>query len=283
LGFLRWFESNISEKARYAPIVLIPIEIVRKSAKQGYIIRTREEETQINITLLEMLKQEFGITISELNTLPHDENGVDINRIFNIITQAIIDKAKWRIEEHAFIGLFSFSQFIMWNDIRNRSDDLQKNKIVASLMSGKMEWEQVGKMQEANNLDDTVLPKDVAVPLSVDSSQLAAIYESNKGTSFVLHGPPGTGKSQTITNIIANALYHDKTVLFIAEKMEALSVVQRRLTTIGLNPFCLEIHSNKAKKKYVLNQLEEVLEIGNMQSKMNMKNTLIILKILDMN
>lgn len=259
LGFLKWYESDVSERERYAPIVLIPIEIVRKSVQKGYVIRIREEEPQMNITLLEMLRQDFGLTIGGLDPLPTDDSGIDLKRVFNIFRQAVMDKSRWDVEELAFIGLFSFSQFIMWNDIRNRSEDLKKNKIVASLMSQKMEWEPTDEFPAPNTLDETFKPMDLAVPISADSSQLSAISASGKDNSFVLHGPPGTGKSQTITNIIANALYQGKSVLFIAEKIAALSVVQKRLEAIGLGPFCLELHSNKAKKKDVLDQLDHCL------------------------
>ncbi|MGB8451557.1 MAG: DUF3320 domain-containing protein [Anaerocolumna sp.] len=262
LGFLKWYESDISEKERYAPLVLIPIDIVRKSAQKGYVIRIRDEEPQMNITLLEMLRQDFGLTIGGLDPLPADERGIDLKRVFNTVRQAVMDKSKWDVEELAFIGLFSFSQFIMWNDIRNRSEELKENKIVASLLSGKMEWEPTSDFPSPDTLDEDYSPVDLAVPISADSSQLSAICAAGKGNSFVLHGPPGTGKSQTITNIIANALFHGKSVLFIAEKMAALSVVQNRLESIGLAPFCLELHSNKAKKKDVLEQLEKVLELG---------------------
>ena len=85
IGLLRWYESNVSEKARYAPLILIPIEIIRKSASQGYIIRAREEETQINVTLLELLKRGFGFNVSSLMELPRDENGVDIKTISELL------------------------------------------------------------------------------------------------------------------------------------------------------------------------------------------------------
>ena len=94
-------------------------------------------------------------------------------------------------------------------------------------------------------MDKQLSPTDIVLPIIADSSQLEAIYEAVHDKTFILHGPPGTGKSQTITNIIANALYKGKRVLFVAEKMAALSVVQNRLAAIGLAPFCFEIHSNK--------------------------------------
>ena len=149
----------------------------------------------------------------------------------------------------------------MWNDIHNNADKLKENKIVASLISGKMEWETSETLVLESNLDQEYLPSDIALPISADSSQLEAICAAVQDKSFVLHGPPGTGKSQTITNIIANALYQGKKVLFVAEKMAALSVVQKRLTDIGLDSFCLELHSNKSKKSTILEQLQKTTEV----------------------
>ena len=262
IGFLKWYESGISEKPRYAPLVMLPVDIIRKSAQRGYVFRLRDEEPQFNVTLLEMLRMNFGMTVTGLDPLPLDAHGIDIKMVFHIIRQMVMDKPRWDVEELAFMGIFSFTQFIMWNDIRNRVDDLKRNKIVSSLISGQMEWKSDISFPSPDVLDDTVAPVDLAVPISADSSQLGAIYAAGQGHSFVLHGPPGTGKSQTITNIIANALYQGKSVLFVAEKMAALTVVEKRLSAIGLGDFCLELHSNKARKKDVLDQLEKALNVG---------------------
>ncbi|MFB9324397.1 DUF3320 domain-containing protein [Paenibacillus aurantiacus] len=257
LGLLKWYESPVSEAPRYAPIVLLPVDIIRRSSRQGYVIRARDEEPQINVTLLEMIKQDFGIGIGGLDPLPRDEKGIALKQVFNVFRHALIQVPRWDVEESACLGLFSFGQFVMWNDIRSRSEELAENRIVASLMAGKLQWQ--GAADDAVALDNTS-PSSLAVPISADSSQLAAIQAAGSGESFVLHGPPGTGKSQTITNMIASALASGKKVLFVAEKMAALSVVQRRLEQIGLGPFCLELHSNKSTKKAVLDQLNAVLE-----------------------
>ena len=256
LGMLRWYETKRSTKARYAPIILIPIEMVRKSAVQGYVIRLRDEEPQMNITLLEKLKQDFGIDVLGLDPLPCDEHGVDIRMVLTVMRQAVMEQTRWDVLECANIGIFSFSQFVMWNDIRNRTEDLMRNKVVRSLMDGQLCWE-----AEPMDIGDQVNENDVLLPMPADASQLYAIQAACNGESFVLHGPPGTGKSQTITSLIANALAQGKSVLFVAEKMAALQVVQKRLENIGVGPFCLELHSNKSKKKDVLEQLRRATEV----------------------
>jgi len=266
LGFLRWFETEQSEKPRYAPVVLIPVDIVRNVRDKGYIIRSRQEETQINVTLLEYLKQDHDLNIPGLDPLPLDDHGIDLPLVFNTIRQCIMGKPRWNIEEIAFVGLFSFSQFVMWSDLRSRSTEIESNKVVSSLINGSLSWQPKEFDVTVDNIDEKIGPSDMAVPLTADSSQLVAAAAAADGQSFVLHGPPGTGKSQTIANMIANALYKGKTVLFVAEKMAALNVVQKRLAAIGLDPFCLELHSNKTNKSAVLSELNKALEVGRIKS-----------------
>ncbi|MFK7693003.1 DUF3320 domain-containing protein [Paenibacillus sp. HJGM_3] len=260
LGLLRWYESPASELARYAPVVLVPVELIRRSSSAGFVLRARDEEPQINITLLEMLRQDFGHHIGGLDPLPRDEKGIDLAGIFTTIRHVVMRMPRWDIVESALLGLFSFNRFVMWNDIRSRADDLAKNKVVASLMAGRMQWEPGESFPDPAQLDELYAPDQLPLPISADSSQITAVCAANEGKSFVLHGPPGTGKSQTITNLIATALGNGKTVLFVAEKMAALSVVQSRLEQIGLGPYCLELHSNKSTKKAVLDQLRRTLE-----------------------
>ncbi len=254
LGLLRWFETPKSTRPRYAPVILLPVEIVRKSAAQGYVVRLRDDDAQINVTMLEKLKQDFGIAVGGLDPLPTDEHGIDVRRVLTVLRKAVMNQQRWDVLESAWLGIFSFSQFVMWNDLRSR--DLTKNRIVRSLMDGKLCWP-----AEDMTIGQKVSEDGVYLPLSADASQLFAIREACAGKSFVLHGPPGTGKSQTITTLIANALAQGKTVLFVAEKRAALEVVQRRLSKIGIGPFCLELHSNKSKKRDVLEQLRAATEV----------------------
>jgi len=265
LGMLKWYESAKSEQPRYAPILLLPVDIIRRSGK-NYIIRKRDEDTILNITLVELLKQSFNINLDVLKVLPTDDSGLDVKLIFTYFRRAIIEQKNWNVLEESMLGLFSFNKFVMWNDIHSNADKLHENTVVASLMEKRNTQEADPEGVDARDIDKHHAPMDFAIPLDVDSSQMEAIVESGRGRSFILHGPPGTGKSQTITNMIANALYHNKRVLFVAEKMAALSVVQSRLAKINLAPFCLELHSNKATKKHFLQQMDEVLKVTKIKS-----------------
>ena len=266
LGKLKWYETPKNEKERFAPILLLPVEIVRKGGGAGYVVRGREEEVILNTTLVELLKQQFKIDISGLNPLPKDEKGVDVSAVFESIRGHITSQNGWEVVEESMLGLFSFNKFVMWNDIHTNAHKLKENVILTSLMENRITWEDKIPEVNAREVDKTLEPSQFAIPLDVDSSQLEAVIESGEGKSFILHGPPGTGKSQTITNMIADALYRGKRVLFVAEKMAALSVVQKRLARIGLDPFCLELHSNKVTKSHFLSQMQRALDVVHIQS-----------------
>lgn len=262
LGMLKWYETEKSQRPRYAPILLIPIDIVRHGGNRGYAIRSRDEDTILNVTLCELLKQQFEMSLDGLNPLPVDDHGVDVKRIFTAVRQCIRDMNRWDVIEEAMIGLFSFNKFVMWNDIHTNAALIHQNPVVSSLMDGRVKWTDTSEPTDARRLDSSMQPAAFATPLDVDSSQLEAVIDSGQGKSFILYGPPGTGKSQTISNMIANALYQGKRVLFVAEKMAALEVVQKRLKKLGLDPFCLEIHSNKATKAHFLDQLQQAIDVA---------------------
>ncbi len=265
MGLLKWYETEKSVVPRYAPLVMLPVRLVRKSAGV-YVLRMREEEATFNTTLMEMLRQQFGIVFSGLSPLPKDNSGVDMRAIFSIVRAHVKDFARWDVVEEAMLGLFSFSKFVMWNDIHNNSELMRRNQIVDALLQKQFKSQAEEDTDiDVRDADRNLHPTALALPVDVDSSQLEAVMESGQERSFILYGPPGTGKSQTITNIISNALYHGKRVLFVAEKMAALQVVQARMEKIGLAPFCLEMHSNKMTKSHLLHQLQSVLELAQTQ------------------
>ncbi len=255
-GFLKWYEKDRKEPC-YAPILLIPVELVKKFGIK-YTMRRRDEDVQFNVTVSEKLRQDFKIDFDSFSKeLPTDENGVDVPKIFEQIREVVKPLKTWEVVESCVLGLFSFSQFVMWNDMHSHRDEIAQNKIVKSLINGQLEWD-----YQDISANGKVPEEDVYLPIVADASQLAAIKRAGEGTSFVLHGPPGTGKSQTITSIIANCLANGKKVLFAAEKKAALDVVYKRLEKIGIAPFCLELHSNKVRKSYVLDQLKIASEVS---------------------
>ncbi len=257
-GFLKWTDDK-KEGSYYAPVVLVPVELVRKFGVGRYVMRKIDDDAVVNITLLEKLKQDFDILVPELEgDIPSDEHGINVQGVFDTLKGALVSKPDWEIIDACVLGMFKFSQFVMWHDLHNYREEIASNKIVESLIEGRLTWEYEDMEKAGAGFSDE---SSVYLPISADASQLYAIKRACDGSSFVLHGPPGTGKSQTITSIIANAVANGQKVLFAAEKKAALDVVYSRLGRIGLAPFCLELHSNKVRKGYVLDQLKEAYEV----------------------
>ncbi len=263
VGVLEWRETEYTERVHRAPLLLVPVELKRKSVLEGFSLRRIDEETRLNFTLMEMLRQQFQKEIAGLDPLPEDENGVDVGRVLQIFRDAVRNLKGWEVKEEVWLGQFSFTKFLLWKDLADRLDDLTRNRIVNHLIHGAgSPYENPPHDVRPPDLDDQFPPSHIFCPRSADSSQLAAVMAAAAGHDFVLEGPPGTGKSQTITNIIAHCLAHGKRVLFVAEKRAALDVVHRRLREEGLEPFCLELHSNKIGKADVLAQFERSLKFG---------------------
>ena len=251
LGFLK-FVSREDNKTRFAPLVLVPVVMKRAKGNEDFAVEA-DGEYFVNSTLLEYLKQEFNIDIRGLGG---DVSALKISEILAMVLAEIAPMKGWDVSKDAYLATFSFQRYLMWNDIRNHFDALKKNKIVSALMG-----ERLARQETSVPSEDESDPEDTLIPLPADSSQYSAVALSRTGASFVLHGPPGTGKSQTITNIIANAVEDGKRVLFVAEKKAALDVVKKRLDQIGIGEFCLEIHSNKTDKADVLRRLENTLSL----------------------
>ncbi|MEN6520926.1 MAG: DUF3320 domain-containing protein [Armatimonadota bacterium] len=261
LGFLAWYESGSSSQRRLAPIILIPLEIERKSVQEGFSINQGDDDPIVNVTLLELLEHDFQLSVPGMDPIPRDDHGIDVSGILTAFRKAVKMIDRWEVVDMACIGHFSFTKFLMWRDLEVRTEDIQKNKVVSHLINTPHEtYKTSGELPDPDALDDTHKPSEMFCPMEADSSQLAAVCAAVEGRSFVLHGPPGTGKSQTITNLIAHALANGKSVLFVSEKMAALSVVHRRLVQSGLGAFCLEVHSNKSHKKDVVEQLGKALD-----------------------
>ncbi|MBV1708121.1 MAG: DUF3320 domain-containing protein [Hyphomicrobiales bacterium] len=257
IGFLKWAPHDNAGPYR-APLLLIPVQLQRKSVRSGFHLALHEDETRFNPTLLQLLKRDFGLSLPQLESdLPSDGSGVDVGGILKLVRQNIKDIKRFEVVDRVVLTTLSFTKYLMWKDLVDRTEVLKRNPVVRHLIDTPTHSYvgEGGEFIEPTRLDDLIHPSELFAPLSADSSQIAAVVAAQRGTDFVLFGPPGTGKSQTITNMITNCLAHGKTVLFVSQKTAALEVVRRRLGDVGLGSYCLEVHSTKAQKSSVVSQL----------------------------
>lgn len=262
LGFLVWTQDGKDARRLRAPLILIPVHLDRQAVRSGFSLTLHEDEPRFNLTLLEMLRQDFHLNIPGISgELPRDDSGLDVAAIWRTVAVAIKDMPGWEVAQEVCLGQFSFAKYLMWKDLAERTDQLRTCPVVRHLIDTPTQtYADRADFVAPQRLDKILPPEQNYCPLPADSSQLSAVLAAAKGQDFVLEGPPGTGKSQTIANLIAQCLAMNKTVLFVAEKTAALNVVYRRLRAVGLGEFCLELHSNKANKLNVLTQLKESWE-----------------------
>jgi hypothetical protein len=270
LGFLKWFESDNSTP-RYAPLLLLPTQIERNPLGASFTISAGDGETVFNTALVQKLRNDFKIDLSGLaSNLPEDESGIDVERVFYDVTQAVMSLKRFEVVHLAMLGPFEYRKQVMAKDLKDiaGAKETSPNDFLCRLeprfAPNSRSMESMGgnvrPFARAQDLDDLIPPGDLPLVVDCDSSQLRAVHAAISGRSFVLHGPPGTGKSQTISNMIACLLSAGKRVLFVAEKRAALSVVARRLDRVGLGTACLELHSEKSDPSHVAASLVDALD-----------------------
>ena len=251
-GFLEWRQKP-TEAPILSPLVLIPVTLEISSILEPYKLKRMDEDIVVNPTLEYVLRSDYNVILPEFNSADDDLLEY-LQSIQNAVSQS-----GWRVVCEANLGLLSFLKIVMYKDLDKYKDRIFANPVVQAFCGDPSALPEV-KDEWKDYEHDKTSPINTFQVVNADASQQDAILLSKEGVSFVLQGPPGTGKSQTITNIIAEGLADGKKILFVSEKMAALSVVYRRLQEVNLAGYCLSLHNYKAQKKQVINDLVSTLD-----------------------
>lgn len=258
LGFLTWFEDVNSDRPREAPLVLLPVELIRNARTSTYDLKLRDDDLITNLPLQRRLAEDFGLKLPDLEA----DDDWSPSDYFDTVDEMIADRPRWKVDRDGIqLGFFSFSKLLMYLDLALEAwpdGTLEQHELTRGLLYEGFEPEEP-LFGPDDRLDEVLPPDKLFHVVDADASQARVIEEVRSGRNLVVQGPPGTGKSQTITNIIATAAREGRTVLFVAEKMAALSVVHDRLVKHGLRDICLELHSKTANKKAVHAELARTL------------------------
>jgi very-short-patch-repair endonuclease len=259
-GIIEWRDAAAADESSRAPLIFVPVELKRKTVNARYALQAFDDDVVANSSLNELCQTQFGFSMPAF-----DVEKDDLEDYLQRAQEALASLPGWKYTPEIHLGLFSFSKLLMYRDLDPRNwpaaDHLADHALIQSLTLGISSEPHDGEgIPDPAKLDEMVDPADCFQVVDADSSQQAAILAAKRGLSLVIDGPPGTGKSQTITNIIAESLAAGKTVLFVSEKSAALEVVKRRLTEAGLGDFVLELHSRQASKRAVLEEINRVLE-----------------------
>ena len=258
IGFLEWKDKSKPKQKNKAPLVLIPVSMERKKVGESFNLEWTGEDIQTNISLKAKLL-EAGI---ELPDFEFKKYGEVIDHYLGSVKRAVARMDGWEVTSNVALGFFSFTKFVMYNDLNPEAwadnVDLTKNELIQAIFNPAKNDQESFREED---IDSRLEYQNMYQVLDADSSQIAAIQDVKAGRNLVVEGPPGTGKSQTIVNLIAELLAEGKSVLFVSEKMAALDVVKDRLTGVGLGKFVLELHSHKTRRKKFLKDLQKATNV----------------------
>lgn len=270
VGFLEWRDNTKPKQVNHAPLVLIPVAMERKKVGKSFNLEWTGEDIQTNISIKAKLK-ENGI---EFPDFEFKKYGEAIDHYLREVRDSVRGIGEWKVNTNIALGFFSFTKFVMYNDLNpeawENNVDLTKNELIQAIFNPSVNDKKAFKEED---IDSQLEYSKMYQVLDADSSQIAAIQDVKAGRNLVVEGPPGTGKSQTIVNLIAELLAEGKSVLFVSEKMAALDVVKDRLTGVGLGKFILELHSHKTRRKKFLKDLEKATTVRS-QEPINIDQTI---------
>jgi very-short-patch-repair endonuclease len=257
VGFLNWTDPVRREDLR-SPLILVPVELRRESARHPYnLYFAEDDEIVINPALTIKLENDAGLQIPEDWGWEDKPVGEELNEI-----RTAVAETPWTVDETVVLSLFSFQKLVMYRDLLANEAQIGSHGLIEALAHGRIDrpaHDSFAAVPAESELDDAQDPRQTFSILDADASQRRCIEAAKRGCSFVMNGPPGTGKSQTIANIIAEGLADGKQILFISEKIAALDVVHKRREQKGIAEFCLKLHGRDAGRREVVESLYESL------------------------
>jgi len=256
-GFLEWTSINAAlkkEKIYNSPLLLMEISI--EQSNQTYKI-VGEGDLFPNPDLPHALEAETKDELPCISEHLNSKKGFSLNGYLDEFKKRFNEIPNWNIRNRIAVGIFK-SRGIPVSEVRSEGYRQERITETEKILIG---TSSIPSKVDPSNVDDnatrTLVP---AFALPVDASQHATILEVAKGNNLVIEGPPGTGKSQTIVNLICNSIHQGKSVLFLAQKLAALEVVKNRLEHCGVGRKCIAIHSDYTSRKLFFGELKGKLD-----------------------
>ena len=256
-GFLKWKESEAAEESSHAPLLMLQVQFDESAPGARIKVSSTGNDLILNQSIKEKIKQSgYGSNLPDLPELEEDQDFYNLSDYFQTVEEFANEKG-WAFKRWVSFGIYDAQNMPVFRDLENIVENIDdKFDLLKRFLEGGIETENQNSSAEIYDVDSIECQNEItALVTDADSSQFSAVKDAVNGKDIVLKGPPGTGKSQTITNIISSLIANGKKVLFVAQKQAALDVVRNNLEVIGSEDYLLEIFSLKANKKAVMESI----------------------------
>lgn len=264
IGYLKWTLPNNENGDEFkSPIALIPVDLEKSKTDDGEIYTiTKKDDVILNPSLIHKLNTEAMLNLDSIEKY-FEGNELDIEELFEALNDIQPKNMHWSVHREATFGIYPFQGIDLYNDLDPEVNDFSEFSIVSQLMLGQQVSVSDGENYSEHDIDreqgSKLVPKLV---MDADSSQFLALMKVANGSNVALEGPPGSGKSQTIVNAIANSINKGKKVLFVAQKNTALEVVYSRLQALGLHNFVLPLMGDHSNTEDFYDAIKSRLELS---------------------
>lgn len=256
IGMATWTNTH-GAATPAAPVLLREASIAAVGAAEDEFQISLTGETDVNPTLVHMLNEQFQVSLpDDLDDLI-TAGAFDPQPVFDRVTKEAAEVPGFAIMSRRVLGTFSYAKLPMVEDIAANLDALVAHDVVAAIAGHRPAQVALSAAGTAVDITDPDRrpPADEFLVLDADSSQSYAINAAVAGQSVVVSGPPGTGKSQTIANLIASLVARGQSVLFVAEKRAAIAAVLDRLNRVGLADLVLDLHDGAGSRRALAESL----------------------------
>lgn len=244
LGYLKWTLPNSGKLDEFkSPILLLPVSLTKQKSSKGEIYSVSKlSDPLLNPSLDHKLTVEAKLDLARVKAL-FDTDHINVEGLFEAIADLKPKNMQWVVQREASFGIYPFQGIELYHDLDTQRADFSEFPVVSELMVGKGQEPGTGTSGFSEEDVDSRAGKNLVphIVLDADSSQFISLLKVANNENVALEGPPGSGKSQTIVNAIANAIFSGKKVLFVAQKVTALEVVLSRLQSLGLHQFVLPL------------------------------------------
>lgn len=255
LGLLEWVDPKAPDEKNLAPLILLPVELIRSGPGDPFRLQKAADDPIVNPAIQLKVEADFGVVLPQL-----EDDDLDLEAYLRSVRAVVAARVGWRVLDRVVIARFSFQKEVMYRDLLVNQQLICAHPLVRALADPQASSTEFDFDPPDDDALDRIAPETGMVSiLDADATQRRCIWSAREGRTFVMDGPPGTGKSQTIANMIAELLASGKTVLFVSQKAAALEVVYSRLKRFGLDEYVLQLHSHKATRREVAKQLSDAV------------------------